>query len=196
MTIMNIKKGDLPKTAAAIEKSKERYLTSIGWPEHKRSDLMHRQMIAMASGSIDPKYAAAMPVLGAYQVKLAETLAVNTFNAQLQDYRKASARLARVQLSVGREAQYETRETGEFDPETFEPLTEEVLVSEAVEPESATVEIPICDPETGEITGTEEVPNPAIVKDDEERAAAQAMIDQFTEEQIAEFQTYTGDTNG
>lgn len=41
---------------------------------------------------------------------------------------------------------------------------------------SATVEVSTTNPETMEVT-TETVPNPAIVKDEEERAAAQSVVD-------------------
>lgn len=178
---LGLSKGDEPLDAAQLRRRLVKYEASI-WPTALRHDPRYQASYqAWMAGNAD---------------NIVEAEARYIFNNQLAAYRKASKRLAETQLSVGREAQYETRETGELDPDTYEPLTEEVLVSEAVEPEAATVEQPIRDPETGEITGTEEVPNPAIVKDDEERAAAQAVIDQFTEEQIAEFQTYLGDTNG
>ena len=64
-------------------------------------------------------------------------------------------------------------ETGEI--ETVE-ITENVITQTAIEPLEATVEVTETDPETMEPTTTT-VRNPLIVKDEEERAAAQAVID-------------------
>lgn len=99
----------------------------------------------------------------------------NAFVIEKVAYKQAVARLARYRLAEGREAQYETQETGEYD-EQGEPITEEVLVAEAIDPLPATVEQPTYD-EEGNQTGTETVPNPLIVQDDAERAEAQAVVD-------------------
>jgi hypothetical protein len=62
---------------------------------------------------------------------------------------------------------------------------ETVVIQSAVAPLDATVEEPTFDPETGEPTGTEEVPNPAIAKDEVERAAAQSILDTLPAEVIS-----------
>ena len=101
----------------------------------------------------------------------------NVFNRQLADYRTAVARLARYEVALGREELTEQVETGEYDPETGEPVTETVVIQTAIDPVEATVEQIVTDPETGEVTGTEIVTNPLIVTDEAERTAAQAVID-------------------
>jgi hypothetical protein len=52
---------------------------------------------------------------------------------------------------------------------------ESVLVQTAIDPLDATVEVTTYDVDGNEATET--VANPLIVKDDEERAAAQAVVD-------------------
>ena len=47
------------------------------------------------------------------------------------------------------------------------------------------VEQEIRDPETGEVTGTEMIPNPLIEADTAERAAAQAVVDGTPAEVVA-----------
>lgn len=113
----------------------------------------------------------------------AEVRADNQFVAQKVAYIKATDRLAQYVLSEGRAAIYEEQPTGEYD-ENGDPIMGTVLVSEAIDPLPATVEQPVYDPETGEQTGTEEVPNPAIVQDVAEREAAQAVIDATPQEVI------------
>lgn len=113
----------------------------------------------------------------------AEAEANNTFNEQLEAYRAASDRLARYRLADGRREAYEDIATGAFDPETGEPIVERVRVATAVEPLPATIEQSAYDSD-GHPTGVEEVPNPVVVKDDAERAAAQANIDATPQEVI------------
>ena len=110
----------------------------------------------------------------------------NFFNAGLARYQAAIARLAQYEVSVGRVEVTETVETGEIDPETGEPITEQMVVVTAVNPVEPTVEQDTFDPETGEVTGTETVPNPLIVTDEAERAAAQAVID-ATPQEVKDF---------
>lgn len=104
----------------------------------------------------------------------------NAFVAEKVAYKKALARLERYRLADGRPEVYEDQPTGQFDEEGNE-ITESVLVQTAIEPLEATIEQPIYD-EEGNQTGTETVPNPAIVQDDAERARAQAVIDATSEE--------------
>ena len=100
----------------------------------------------------------------------------NLFNHALANYHAALARLARYRLADGRPEVYEDQPTGEYDDEGNEVMAS-VLVQSAIDPLPAQVEQPIYDEETGEQTGTEMVDNPAIAQDDEERAAAQAVVD-------------------
>ena len=106
-----------------------------------------------------------------------------TFNKQLREYVAAVERLEHYILSEGRpeireDIVVETKEvfneeTGEFETVN---ITENVITQTAIEPLEATVEVTEYDEETMESTTTT-VPNPLIVKDEEERAAAQAVVD-------------------
>lgn len=112
----------------------------------------------------------------------------NLFNRQLADYRKAVARLDQYLIAEGREAVTEDQWTGEYDDEGNQ-ITEPVIVLQAIEPVDPTIEQPVYDAE-GNQTGTETVTNPLIVKDEEERAAAQAVID-ATPQEVKDFAVTT-----
>ena len=106
-----------------------------------------------------------------------------TFNKQLREYVDAIERLSQYVLLEGREevredVVVETKEV--FNEETGEietvNVTEEVITQTAIEPLEEFVEVTTIDPETLEET-TESIRNPLVVKDEEERAAAQAVVD-------------------
>ncbi len=110
----------------------------------------------------------------------------NTFNHQLAAYRAAVARLAQYRLAEGRPEITENQPTGEFDPDTGEPVMVTVVVQTALDPLPPEVERDVYDPDTGEVTGTEIVPNPAIVDDDTARAEAGALIE-MTPQEVKDF---------
>ena len=171
MTIF-VTKGDLPLTAAQLEKRAQKYINR-SWPEQARE-----KSIRLADGAFD----AFMYTFSAdHDVNTAN----NTFNWQLQDYTKATSRLARYVLSEGRPEVYEDQPTGDYDPETGEFLTESVLVQTAIDPLDAQVKQTVYDDE-GNVTGTTMVANPLIVADDAERDAAQAVVD-ATAQDVKEF---------
>jgi hypothetical protein len=97
---------------------------------------------------------------------------------QIRDYAEAVERLAQYQLSVGVPESSETIVTGqEMNMETGEMQdVTETFVIPAIEPLEATVEETTYDFDTN-TSSTATVANPVIVKDNEERAAAQAIID-------------------
>ena len=106
-----------------------------------------------------------------------------TFNKQLREYVTAVERLSQYILSEGRpeireDIVIETKEV--FNEETGEletvEITENVITQTAIEPLEEFIEVTTTDPETIEST-TESVRNPLVVKDEEERAAAQAVVD-------------------
>jgi hypothetical protein len=100
------------------------------------------------------------------------------FAQQVEAYKTAKARVAQYQLSVGVPESSETIVTGqEWNEEAMEmqDVTETVVIP-AIPALEATVEVTSYDIDTDTST-TETVPNPLIVKDDEERTAAQAVID-------------------
>lgn len=172
MTVF-IQKGDAPMSRRQAEKRGTRYFEAQKKQFERKQGLLEN----------DPDYTAwAQQWVADNQVNAAH----NLFNHQLANYRAAAARLARYRLAEGRAEITEQRETGEFDPETGAPITETVVTAPAVDPLPATIEQPVYDPETGAQTGTETVPNPEIVADDAERAAAQAVID-GTPQEVKDF---------
>ena len=99
------------------------------------------------------------------------------FAQQVEAYKIAKARVAQYQLSVGVPESSETIVTGqEWNEEAMEmqDVTETVVIP-AIPALEATVEVTT--QEMGEDPVTTTVANPLIVKDEEERAAAQAVID-------------------
>lgn len=171
--IINIKKGGAPVSNATIQRAKEPVMAARGWPQEMRDSAM----LGIMMDATSPKSQAALAALSTFEADLLETMALNTFNAHLAAYRTASARLTRYVLADGRAEVYEDQPTGETDPETGDPITESVLVQTAIDPLDPEIKQDIRDPETGEITGTEMVPNPLIVADTAERAAAQSTVD-------------------
>jgi hypothetical protein len=100
------------------------------------------------------------------------------FAQQVEAYKTAKARVAQYQLSVGVPESTQTITTGmqEWNEEAGEMQdVTETFVIPAIEPLEATVQVTT--QEIGEDPVTSTVANPAIVKDNEERAAAQAVID-------------------
>ena len=101
------------------------------------------------------------------------------FAQQVEAYKIAKARVAQYQLSVGVPESTQTITTGmqEWNEEAGEMQdVTETIVTPAIEPLEATVEETTYDFDTDTST-TSTVANPLIVKDNEERAAAQAIID-------------------
>ena len=114
-----------------------------------------------------------------------QALAISThvnswrFAQQVEAYKIAKARVAQYQLSVGVPESTQTITTGmqEWNEEAGEmqDVTETFVIA-AIPALEATVEETTYDMET-DTSSTATVANPVIVKDNEERAAAQAIID-------------------
>ena len=113
-----------------------------------------------------------------------------TFNKQLREYVAAVERLEHYILSEGRpeireDVVVETKEV--FNEETGEletvNITENVITQTAIEPLEEFIEVIKVDAETME-SDTETVRNPLIVRDEEERAEAQAVVDATPQEVI------------
>jgi hypothetical protein len=156
-----VTKGDAPLTPAQLEKRAQKYIKR-SWPDQARE-----KSIRLADGAFDA-------FMATFSANHDVNIANNTFNWQLAEYRKATARLARYRLADGRPEVYEDQPTGEYDDEGNEVM-ESVLVQTAIDPLDATVEQTTYDDE-GNAT-TETVDNPLIVSDDAERDAAQAVVD-------------------
>jgi len=106
-----------------------------------------------------------------------------TFNKQLREYVGAVERLSHYVLAEGRPELTEdivtsteevwNEETEEYDTVT---TTKTVITQTSIGPLEPTIEVTTTDPETLESV-TETIPNPLIVSDNAERAAAQAIVD-------------------
>jgi hypothetical protein len=124
-----------------------------------------------------------------------------TFNKQLREYAAAIERLSQYILSEGRPELTEEVVIGQepvlnenglptFDEEgnqIFEDITQTIVVQTAIEPLSEFVEVSNYNIETGETT-TETIRNPKIIRDEEERAAAQLVVDNTPQEVIDAFE--------
>ena len=160
MTVF-VTKGDLPLTPAQLEKRAQKHIKRI-WPDQARE-----KSIRLADGAFDA-------FMTSFSADHDVNIANNTFNWQLDEYRKATARLARYVLADGRPEVWEDQPTGEYDDEGNEVM-ESVLVQAAVDPLDATVEVTTYDVDGNETIET--VANPLIVEDEAERAAAQSIVD-------------------
>jgi hypothetical protein len=165
MTVF-VNKGDLPLTPAQLEKRAQKHIKRI-W-----SDQAREKSIRLSDGAFDA-------FMTSFSADHDVNLAHNTFNWQLAEYRKATARLARYVLADGRPEVWEDQPTGEYDEDGNEVM-ESVLVQAAVDPLDATVEVTTYDVDGNGTTET--VANPLIVEDEAERAAAQSIIDGTPEE--------------
>lgn len=112
------------------------------------------------------------------------------FNKQLREYIAAVERLSQYILLEGRpeireDIVIETKEV--FNEETGEietkEVTENVITQTAIEPLEEFIEVTEFDEETMESVTTT-IRNPEVVKDEEERAAAQAVVDATPQEVV------------
>jgi hypothetical protein len=156
-----VTKGDKPLTPVQLERRAQTYIKR-SWPAQDRE-----KSIRTADGAFDA-------FMASFSADHDVNVARNTFNWQLQEYRKASSRLARYRLADGRPEIVEQLPTGEFD-DMGEPILVATVTQTAVEPLVATVEQTTYDMDGVATVAT--VANPLIVADDEERAAAQAVVD-------------------
>lgn len=112
------------------------------------------------------------------------------FNKQLREYIAAIERLSQYILSEGRpelreDIIIETKEAWNEETREMETvnITQNVITQTAIEPLEATVEVTTFDPETMESV-IETVRNPAIVRDEQEREVATAVVDATPQEVI------------
>jgi len=126
-----------------------------------------------------PKSNTGSTTIGAVPQDILDAAANKLFAQQVEAYKEAKARVAQHQLSVGVPESTQTITTGrqEWNEEAMEmqDVTETVVIA-AIPALEATVEETTYDFDT-DTSSTATVANPLIVKDNEERAAAQAIID-------------------
>ncbi len=128
--------------------------------------------------------------------ELASRKAQALFDYQLEEYTKAQARLAQYQVALGREQVTEMQDgpnqltdsdgVPQYDSDN-DPVYEqiEVITVTAIDPVEATVTISEIDSDGAAVES--EVENPLITEDNEERAAAQAVIDATPQAVIDEY---------
>lgn len=173
MTIF-VTKGDQYLTPVQLEQRAQKYVRR-SWPDQKRE-----KSIRLGDGQFDA-------FMSDFSANHDTNKANNTFNWQLQEYRKATARLEQYVLADGRFELTEMQPTGEqvYNEDTgeMEDVLHEVVVQTAVEPLPATVEILVYNEDDPDAEPTvETVDNPEIIRDTEERAAAQAVVDATPDE--------------
>lgn len=103
----------------------------------------------------------------------------NNLLKQTISYEDSVTRLDRYILLDGQEGQEHDDAT--YDEETGEELTPEIPYIQHFDPLPEFVTVPVYD-EEGTQTGTEDVRNPIVEKDEMERIAAQSIIDSASQE--------------
>ena len=149
---------------------------------------IHEQLAMQTDGTWDahvadvktrfPKSNTGSTTIGDVPQDILDAAANKLFAQQVEAYKIAKARVAQYQLSVGVPESSETIVTGEaWNEEAMEmqDVTETIVIA-AIEPLEATVEETTYDFDT-DTSSTATVANPVITKDNEERAAAQSIID-------------------
>ena len=124
-----------------------------------------------------PKSNTGSTTIGDVPQDILDAAANKLFAQQVEAYKVAKARVAQYQLSAGVPESSETIVTGqEWNEETliWEDVTETFVIP-AIPALEATVEVTT--QEMGKEPVTTTVANPLITKDNEERAAAQAIVD-------------------
>ena len=159
MTVF-VNKGDAPLTPVQLEKRAQTYIRR-SWPEQARE-----KSIRTADGAFDA-------FMATFSADHDVNIANNTFNWQLAEYRKATIRLEKYRLADGRAEQTFEEPSGEYDDEGNEIMHTWTIAG--IDPLPAQVEETTYDEEGNATTAM--VDNPEIVRDDAERAAAQAVVD-------------------
>ena len=164
MTVF-VNKGDAPLTPVQLEKRAQTYIRR-SWPEQARE-----KSIRTADGAFDA-------FMATFSADHDVNIANNTFNWQLAEYRKATIRLEKYRLADGRAEQTFEEPSGEYDDEGNEIMHTWIIAG--IEPLPTQVEETTYDEEGNATTAM--VDNPEIVRDDAERAAAQAVVDATPDE--------------
>ena len=165
-----VTKGMKPLTSQQLNRRTQKYIDR-DYPQWKRERSMRK-----ADGLFDT-------YMDGVEADTDTNRANNEFNWNLEQYRKAVVRLEQYELSVGVPESSREVPTGEtaYNEETGEATeVTETVVTPAIEPLEATVEVVNVDEEGNETTET--VDNPLIVQDVAERAQAQSIIDSSSEE--------------
>ena len=163
-----VTKGDAPLTPVQLEKRAQKYIKR-SWSDQDRE-----KSIRLADGA----FGAFMATFSAdHNVNVTN----NTFNWQLQEYRKATARLAQYIVADGRTEVIESQPTGEqvWDEDTMDmvDVMHDVITVPTVDPIEATVTRTVYSDDINAEPTEETIENPLITADVAERAEAQAVVD-------------------
>ena len=163
-----VHKGMMPLTSQQLNRRTQKYIDR-DWPQWKRE-----RSIRKGDGEFNE-------FMDSVESDTDANRENNTFNWQLQEYRKATARLEQYIVADGRPELTEMQATGEqvFNEDTMESedVMHEVIVQSAIEPVEPTVEQTVYSDDIDAEPTVETVTNPLIVTDEAERAAAQAVVD-------------------
>jgi hypothetical protein len=163
-----VTKGDAPLTPVQLEKRAQKYIKR-SW-----SDQAREKSIRLADGAFGT-FMATFPA--DHDVNVTN----NTFNWQLQEYRKATARLAQYIVADGRTEVIESQPTGDqvLDEDTGEmvDVMTNVITVTAIDPVEATVTRTVYSDDIDAEPSEETIENPLITTDVAERADAQAVVD-------------------
>ena len=170
-----VHKGMMPLTSQQLNRRTQKYIDR-DWPQWKRE-----RSIRKGDGEFNE-------FMDSVESDTDANRENNTFNWQLQEYRKATARLEQYSVADGREELTEMQPTGEqvWNEETdeMEDVMEEVVVQTAIEPVEPTVEQTVYSDDMDAEPTVETVTNPLIVEDVLEREAAQAVVDGTPDEVV------------
>ena len=163
-----VNKGDKPLSATQLEKRAQKYITRAFSPQAREESIRKEDGLFnsfMADFSQD------------HSVNVEN----NTFNHQLVAYKNAVARLEKHVLLDGQVEVRGMMPTGEqvFNEDTMEmeDVLEEVVVKPAIEPVEEFVEVTVYGDDLEAEPTVEQVRNPIVEQDEEERAMAQSVID-------------------
>ena len=135
-----------------------------------------------------PKTITGGTTIGDVPQDILDAAANKLFAQQVEAYTVAKARLTKYILSVGREEVVESQPTGEqvYNEETFEmeDVMADVVTQTAIEPLEATVEVTVYGDDPEAEPTVETVPNPLIVQDEAERAQAQSIVDNASDDVV------------
>jgi len=159
-----VNKGDAPLTPVQLERRAQKHINR-SWSNQARE-----KSIRLSDGAFDA-------FMSTFSSNHSTNVTNNTFNWQLQEYRKATIRLAQYIVSDGRTKVTEEQGTGEYDDDGNE-ITETVITITAIDPVEATVTRLVYSDDDPMSEATEEtIENPLITTDVAERTAAQATVD-------------------
>ena len=163
-----VTKGDAPLTPVQLEKRAQKYIKR-SW-----SDQAREKSIRLADGAFGT-------FMATFSADHDVNVTNNTFNWQLQEYRKATARLAQYIVADGRTEVIESQPTGEqvFNEDAMDmvDVMHDVITVTAIEPVDATVTRTVYSDDIDAEATEETIENPLITVDVAERADAQAVVD-------------------